>query len=220
MPLPWPFGRVHVAKETGPPSDAYLKFKEILLHARLDEPSAWHGQHVIELGSHPGGWTWVLLELGAERIDTVDWAAMDHPSIAAHPNASRLHHHQMDAKTFSVTIEAPDNRGHVLVSDAAIPPPLSLALLDDWLSARKGPAPRRVMWALKFAFRADTQQSGDDEQPSHRERTPLSEKERSLQAVAMAETLMASHSERYEWSLRQLYHHGNEAVLLAVRKDE
>ena len=62
----------------GPPSRAYLKLWEAL--TRLGEhPVA--GEACLDLGASPGGWTWVLAQLGAD-VTAVDKVALD-PAIAA-----------------------------------------------------------------------------------------------------------------------------------------
>ncbi len=64
-----------------PPTRAYLKLWEIL--TLLDErPQA--GDTCLDLGSCPGGWTWVLQRLGTHVI-SVDKAPLD-PAIGALPN--------------------------------------------------------------------------------------------------------------------------------------
>lgn len=58
--------------KTDPPSRAYLKLWETFtLEAHSPQP----GQRVVDLGSSPGGWTWVLDQLGCEVI-SVDKAPL------------------------------------------------------------------------------------------------------------------------------------------------
>ncbi len=62
---PFPNGEVaFVEDRTGPPSRAYLKLWEAC--TRL---GAWPqpGETCLDLGASPGGWTWALAQLGAER---------------------------------------------------------------------------------------------------------------------------------------------------------
>ena len=58
--------------KTGPPSRAYLKLWELFTLER-SWPKA--GEQVIDMGSSPGGWTWVLDELGASVL-SVDKAPL------------------------------------------------------------------------------------------------------------------------------------------------
>lgn len=79
---PFPHGEAHFVEDReGPPSRAYLKLWETFTLSRR-WPAA--GERVLDLGSAPGGWTWVLAELGA-RVISVDKAALD-PRVAARPN--------------------------------------------------------------------------------------------------------------------------------------
>lgn len=57
-----------------PPSRAYLKLWEVLsFHVSPPRP----GEHVLDMGSCPGGWTWVLKNLKC-RVTSVDKAPLDH----------------------------------------------------------------------------------------------------------------------------------------------
>lgn len=75
-----------------PPSRAYLKLQEALVMARhfFDVPFPGAGQKCFEAGASPGGWTWVLRQLGAD-VFAVDRAALapalmadEHVTFAAH----------------------------------------------------------------------------------------------------------------------------------------
>lgn len=79
---PFPDGEVQFAedKET-PPTRAYLKLWELFT---LLEVRPQPGELCLDLGSCPGGWSWVLAEFGA-RVFSVDKAPLaEH--IAIHPN--------------------------------------------------------------------------------------------------------------------------------------
>lgn len=79
-----PFGNGEVAfveHKVGPPSRAYRKLWEALLLLG-QHPVA--GERCIDLGASPGGWTWVLQQLGAAVV-AVDKAPLD-ASIEALPN--------------------------------------------------------------------------------------------------------------------------------------
>ena len=67
------------------PSRAYLKLWELFtLYDVCPKP----GDRCLDLGSSPGGWTWVLAQLGCEVI-SVDKAHLD-PRIAKLPNVKHL----------------------------------------------------------------------------------------------------------------------------------
>ena len=78
-----PFANGEVAfveDRTGPPNRAYLKLWEALVRlGRWPGP----GERCLDLGASPGGWTWVLAELGAAVV-AVDKAPLD-PRVAAMP---------------------------------------------------------------------------------------------------------------------------------------
>jgi 23S rRNA (cytidine2498-2'-O)-methyltransferase len=76
-----------------PPSRAYLKLWELFtVHAA--RPRA--GSNVLDMGSCPGGWTWVLSELGCNvlSIDKAPLAA----KIAARPNVRYIKHNAFTLK--------------------------------------------------------------------------------------------------------------------------
>lgn len=79
---PLPFGEIHFNEDkVNPPSRAYLKLWELFtLYGYKPEP----GMKTIDVGSCPGGWTWVLQTVGTNVV-SVDKAPLD-PKIAALPN--------------------------------------------------------------------------------------------------------------------------------------
>jgi hypothetical protein len=84
-PLPFEEGYIHIPHEKQYPAESYRKLKEILHLMRLHEPNSLEGKASVELGSHPGGWTYVLLERGS-KVYAVDWAKMKEPYVVEHPN--------------------------------------------------------------------------------------------------------------------------------------
>jgi 23S rRNA (cytidine2498-2'-O)-methyltransferase len=70
-----------VENKDDPPSSAYRKLQEALVLAgHWPQP----GEVCLDAGSCPGGWTWVLAELGA-TVHSVDRAPLD-PRVSARPN--------------------------------------------------------------------------------------------------------------------------------------
>ncbi|MFA6236816.1 MAG: SAM-dependent methyltransferase [Bacteriovorax sp.] len=79
---PLPFGEINFNEDKiNPPSRAYLKLWELFTLYKI-KPE--RGMRVIDVGSCPGGWTWVLQTIGCEVV-SVDKAPLD-PKVAALPN--------------------------------------------------------------------------------------------------------------------------------------
>jgi 23S rRNA (cytidine2498-2'-O)-methyltransferase len=69
----FPDGEVQFEEnKTDPPSRAYLKLWETFT---LEQKQPWPGEHCVDLGSSPGGWTWVLDQLGT-TVTSVDKAPL------------------------------------------------------------------------------------------------------------------------------------------------
>ena len=64
--------------KTDPPSRAYLKLWETFT---LEQRMPITGESVIDMGSSPGGWTWVLDQLGCDVL-SVDKAKLEIPTSA------------------------------------------------------------------------------------------------------------------------------------------
>lgn len=78
---PFPDGEVRFEEDKlGPPSRAYLKLWEAFTVLGI-QPKP--GELCLDLGSSPGGWTWVLAEMGA-RVFSVDKAPLE-PRVARMP---------------------------------------------------------------------------------------------------------------------------------------
>jgi 23S rRNA (cytidine2498-2'-O)-methyltransferase len=113
---PFPNGEILFEEnKVDPPSRAYLKLWEALTLARVF-PQA--GMKCLDAGACPGGWTWVLRQLGAEVI-AIDRAELD-PRLMADPGVKYLSHSAFTLK--------PEEIGRV-----------------DWLLPGKTP---RVDWPL------------------------------------------------------------------------
>lgn len=108
-------------KET-PPTRAYLKLWELFT---LLEVRPKPGELCLDLGSCPGGWTWVLSEMGA-RVFSVDKAPLA-PHVAAHSNVNFC--------TGSAFGLDPRHAGKVdwLFSDVICYPERLLGLVERWL---------------------------------------------------------------------------------------
>lgn len=125
-----------VEDRSGPPSRAYLKLWEALtLLGRHPGP----GELCVDLGSSPGGWSWVLAELGA-RVISVDKAPLD-PRLSDHPN--------IEARRMSAFALEPRAFGPVdwLVSDIICYPERLYRLIEDWLASGHA---RNIVCTVKF----------------------------------------------------------------------
>lgn len=132
----FPNGEVEFVEDKTAPSRAYLKLWEAftLLSTRPGP-----GDFCLDLGSSPGGWTWVLQRLGA-RVLSIDKAPLD-PSVSALPNVEERRESAFGLDPRSV--------GQVdwLLSDVVCYPKRLLALVKNWLDA--GTA-RRFLCTIKF----------------------------------------------------------------------
>jgi 23S rRNA (cytidine2498-2'-O)-methyltransferase len=142
---PFPHGETQfIEDKINPPSRAYLKLWETFtLLSVKPQP----GETCIDLGSSPGGWTWVLQGTGA-RVISVDKAPLD-PSVAALPNidyrtASAF---ALDPKTF-----AADRPLDWLFSDVICYPKRLLTLVQKWMAAG---AAKRFVCTIKFQGETD-----------------------------------------------------------------
>jgi 23S rRNA (cytidine2498-2'-O)-methyltransferase len=138
----FPNGEIKFAEDrSAPPSRAYLKLWE--LFTLLDQrPRA--GDICIDLGSSPGGWTWVLHKLGA-RVLSVDKAPLD-AHIAALSG--------VEFRRASAFALDPRSLGAVdwLFSDVVCYPKRLLVLVNKWLASG---LVRRFVCTLKFQGETD-----------------------------------------------------------------
>lgn len=136
---PFPNGECRFEEDrVGPPSRAYLKLWEAL--ARIGTwPGA--GDVCLDLGASPGGWTWVLAQLGA-AVTAVDKAALD-PAVSAMPGVTAL-----QESAFGLEVRAVD----WLVCDVIAYPERLLGLVKRWIEP--GGA-RRVVCTVKFQGETD-----------------------------------------------------------------
>ena len=122
-----------------PPSRAYLKLWELFtVHGVQLKP----GQRVVDLGSSPGGWTWVLQQIGCYVI-SVDKAPLDE-RIGKLPRIESL---KKDA--FKLT---PEDIGPIdwLFSDIICYPRKLLEFLKPWIAS-----PVNLACTLKFQGEID-----------------------------------------------------------------
>lgn len=139
---PFPGGVVTFEEDReGPPSRAYLKLWEAL--TLMGGPPAPEAR-CLDLGSSPGGWTWVLAE-HAREVVSIDKAPLA-PEVSARRN--------VDERIGSAFAFEPLSEGHFdwVCSDVICYPPRLLKLVQRWLEA--GTADRFVC-TLKFQGQTD-----------------------------------------------------------------
>ena len=138
----FPNGEVHFVEDrSGPPNRAYLKLWEALtLIGERPRP----GAVCVDLGSSPGGWTWVLAQLGA-RVISVDKAPLA-PEIARLPGVEYRAESAfaLDAASFGPV--------DWLFCDVVCYPARLLTLVERWLAAGTC---RRLVCTLKFQGETD-----------------------------------------------------------------
>ncbi|MFN3447399.1 MAG: SAM-dependent methyltransferase [Roseococcus sp.] len=129
---PFPGGVVRFVEDReGPPSRAYLKLWEALTRlGRHPLP----GEHCLDLGAAPGGWSWALARLGA-RVTAVDKAPLD-PRVLAMPGVE-----WRQESAFALSPEPVE----WLFSDVICYPARLLALVRRWL-----PVARNLVCTVKF----------------------------------------------------------------------
>ncbi len=119
---PFPLGDVQFNEDKkNPPSRAYLKLWELftVYGIRPDK-----GQRVVDFGSCPGGWTWVLQTVGCEVV-SIDRAPLE-PHIAALPGVKFM-------KTNAFNVK-PEDIGAIdwFFSDIICYPEKLLELVQNW----------------------------------------------------------------------------------------
>ena len=120
---------------------AYLKLWE--LFTRIGERPQ-PGELCLDLGSSPGGWTWVLQQLGA-RVLSVDKAALD-PRVAKLPGVT---YQRQSAFALDPAAVGPVDW---LFSDVVCYPQRLLSRVQKWLEAGRA---RRFVCSVKFQGATD-----------------------------------------------------------------
>jgi 23S rRNA (cytidine2498-2'-O)-methyltransferase len=133
---PFPNGEARFIEDRTAPSRAYLKLWELFtLIAEMPQP----GELCLDLGSSPGGWTWVLQKLGA-RVISVDKASLD-PRVA---NLPGIAYRRQSAFALDPRAVGPVDW---LFSDVVCYPKRLLSLVQKWLPSGNV---RRFVCSVKF----------------------------------------------------------------------
>jgi len=128
-------GEARIAESAEPPSRAYQKLFEVFTVHGI---KIARGSHVLDMGCAPGGWTWVLSELGLD-VTAVDKAPLA-PELSKRKNIQYI---KKDAFTFKpADIEAVD----VFFSDIICDPVKLFELVEKWRAA----GVERFVCTLKF----------------------------------------------------------------------
>ncbi|GJM22817.1 MAG: methyltransferase [Planctomycetota bacterium] len=120
----------------GPPSRAYLKLWEAFTRIGL-RPAP--GETCVDLGGSPGGWSWVLLQLGA-RVIAVDKAPLD-DALCAHERLTVLQ------QSAFAPLPTECERADWLLSDVICYPERLLRLIEERLAR---PDPPSIVATIKF----------------------------------------------------------------------
>lgn len=134
-------------EKIGPPSRAYLKLWEAF--ARIGDYPA-PGARVLDLGSCPGGWTWVLAKLGCEVL-SMDGAPLE-PTVAAMPGVTFKKGDAFNLTPAEATAHFGGNPIDWIFSDMICEPKRLVTLLQTWLKA--GVCSRFII-SVKFKGEAD-----------------------------------------------------------------
>lgn len=143
---PYPDGQPRFEEDRqSAPSRAYLKLWEAFT---LTGVYPGPGELCLDLGSSPGGWTWVLASLGA-RVFSIDKAPLD-PRIQAMPGVDHClgSGFGLDPRLAGT----PDKPVDWVFSDMACYPARLLELVRRWLDAG---AARNFVCTLKFQAETD-----------------------------------------------------------------
>ncbi len=134
---PWPAGAPPVADDRAPPSRAYRKLEEAFQWMGA-APRA--GETCVDLGAAPGSWTYAAARRGA-KVLAVDRAPLA-PAVAGLRGVTAV---AGNAFTY-----APPHPVDWLLSDIVCEPARAVALVDDWLSAKRC---RNLVVTIKFKGR-------------------------------------------------------------------
>lgn len=117
----FPLGEAHFNESKVPPSRAYLKLWELFT---LHQIKITKNSHVVDLGCSPGGWTWVLQQLGC-HVTAVDKAALS-PELLKNKNITYV-------KKDAFTLQPKDiDDVDVVFSDIICDPKRLYELVDRW----------------------------------------------------------------------------------------
>lgn len=148
-----PAGKIEFEEDhKNPPSRAYLKIEESLTYFTSfmggelpDEKSK-----CFEAGACPGGWTWVLRQLGAE-VFAVDRAELA-PSLMSDPHVKFLAHDAFTLKPEDVCREMSTERLDFVLSDVICYPERLLEWINLWIDSGRA---KNIICTIKMQGKID-----------------------------------------------------------------
>ncbi len=135
---PLPAGKIEFVEDhENPPSRAYLKIQEslTLFSTFFDEELPHEGSKCFEAGACPGGWTWVLRQLGAE-VFAVDRAELA-PSLMKDPKVKFLAHDAFTLKPEEVCVQLETEKLDFVFSDVICYPERLLEWIKMWIESKR-----------------------------------------------------------------------------------
>ena len=133
---PLPAGAIQFEEDhENPPSRAYLKIQESLslYHTFFERDFPKEGDKCFEAGACPGGWTWVLRQLGADVL-AVDRAELA-PSLMADEHVKFMAHDAFTLKPEEVCEILACEKIDWLLSDVICYPERLLEWINIWLES-------------------------------------------------------------------------------------
>lgn len=136
----YPLGKIEFIENKKVPSRAYLKLWEFFtVHCAPPAP----GTPVIDMGACPGGWSWVLAQLGLQ-VTSVDKAPLD-AAVARMKNITFL-------QESAFGLDPKKIRADWLFSDIICYPERLLLLVKKWLQES---SVKNIVCTIKFQGKAD-----------------------------------------------------------------
>lgn len=133
---PLPAGKIEFVEDhENPPSRAYLKIEEslTLFSSFMGGELPGENSKCFEAGACPGGWTWVLRQLGAD-VFAVDRAELA-PSLMNDPHVKFLAHDAFTLKPEDVCREMSCEKLDFVLSDVICYPERLLQWIQMWLDS-------------------------------------------------------------------------------------
>ncbi len=141
-----------VEDHENPPSRAYLKIQEslALAHCFLGADIPSEGSRCFEAGACPGGWTWVLRQLGADVL-AVDRSPLA-PSLMEDPHVEFIAHDAFTLTTEEVCVKMGAEKLDWVLSDVICYPQRLFDWVTMWLDSGRA---RNMICTIKMQGAVD-----------------------------------------------------------------